>query len=285
MRILARAAVLLAAAAGPVDPFAISRRCHILNASPNVEVQGEENNIPALLETDQVLVVNKPPGIPHHDSTDEPGIVTRLRTQRTSRIYGVHRLDKVTSGILVLAKSSSVAGSIQRAFREGKVLKYYVGLSAKKATKKQGCVRGYMVRGRRKSWYLTRSPSAEGVKANTQFYTAGLGHLGSIPRTLLLFQPHTGRTHQLRVAAKSVGLPLLGDPIYSKTCEDGLASYRTYLHAFALHIPASEGHQAITVSCPPSFQSAWECDMAYDGFKTSFENLFRKHCELDFPSS
>ena len=216
-----------------------------------IDSSTSKEDIPILLETDQVLVVNKPPGVAHHDSENELGILNLLRARMESsspRIYGVHRLDRVTSGILVLAKSSTVAGSMQRMFREGKVIKYYVGLSSKKPKKKQGLVEGGMVRGRRSSWFLTRAISSNDTTttatpyAKTRFYTAGLGHLKSSSvceaKTMLLFRPYTGKTHQLRVASKSVGLPLLGDPIYgsSSKVDDVVSSTntRTFLHALSL---------------------------------------------------
>jgi 23S rRNA-/tRNA-specific pseudouridylate synthase len=290
--------------------------------------------IPILLETDHVFVVNKPTGISHHDSDNELGILNVLRRQQeqgllssssySGRLYGVHRLDRVTSGILVLAKDAPTARRLTAAFRQGLVTKYYMGISRHKpAAKKQGWVTGGMVRGRRKSWQLTRDTknnnggngnnknnnSNDSIPnyARTRFFTAGLGGLSDAlvqderqqlpvqPKTLLLFRPYTGRTHQLRVAAKSVGLPLAGDPVYSDGWEPPdtatptsatsattatTTTQRTYLHATGFHLPGSEddGTDAITIWSPPPFDHLWN-EAGQDDFHTIFYNLVHKHCD------
>ena len=139
----------------------------------------------------------------------------------------------------------------------------------------------------------------------TRFFTAGLGELGKhslvdassakdeaedlLPRTCVLFRPHTGKTHQLRVAAKSVGLPLLGDPIYSADASS-TTSPRTFLHAAAIHLPLGGGgggdddgdrnnHESVTIWCPPPFAPLlWEGD-SQDCFDQIMRKLMKKHCE------
>lgn len=267
-------------------------------------VVDDPTNIPILLETDRFLVIDKPAGIPHHNDDDENlGIVNLVRQQlerdrgdSAPRLYGVHRLDRVTSGILLFAKDSETAGLIQRAFQSGQVAKYYTGLSHSKATiKKQGWVQGNMVRGRRKSWYLTRGRDVTSIDnfAKTRFFTAGLGHLSTTaPKTLVLFRPCTGKTHQLRVAAKSVGLPLAGDPVYGSAAatDSDRLSTRTYLHATALYIPASalrtgaeddeSDLDGLTLWCRPPFNEAWRNDeIAQTSFNRILDKLIHKHCE------
>lgn len=271
-------------------------------------------NIPVLLETDHVLVINKPAGISHHDSDQELGILNVLRrhqeqgrldllnTSYSGRLYGVHRLDRVTSGILVFAKDAETARQLSLAFKHGLVTKYYTGISQHKpASKKQGWVAGGMVRGRRKSWQLTRETNSSSNNssngninyAKTRFFTAGLGGLNDAlandnevlqvqvqPKTLLLFRPYTGRTHQLRVAAKSVGLPLAGDPVYSDGFELENAK-RTYLHATGFHLPANDetGTKAITIWSPPPFDHHLWNEAGRDDFQTIFTKLVHKHCD------
>jgi tRNA pseudouridine32 synthase/23S rRNA pseudouridine746 synthase len=280
------------------------------------QIQIETTHIPILLETEHVFVVNKPTGISHANSDHELGILNVLRGQQeqgllsyTGRLYGVHRLDRVTSGILVLAKDAPTARRLTAAFREGLVTKYYTGISRHKpATKKQGWVTGGMVRGRRKSWQLTRSDSkskndgSESIPnyARTRFFTAGLGGLSDAlvqnedesqsqvqqmqPKTLLLFRPYTGRTHQLRVAAKSVGLALTGDPVYSDGGEQPETTFtdtpRTYLHATGFYLPGSEedGTQDITIWSPPPFDHLWD-ESGQDEFQTILNKLLHKHCD------
>jgi len=245
-----------------------------------------------LYQDDNLLVMDKPAGISHHNDDDRhPGILTlvrhhiddgRLRLSPNNhdvRLYGVHRLDKVTSGILLLAKNAATAKVLTQAFQRHALVKYYTGLSfGKPQKKKQGWVQGWLYRGRCKSWMLATEPTKttakttttttqplpdnttihsnsnstvqNGLFCKTRFFTAGLGHLSSslsssssssyaVPKTLLWFRPYTGRTHQLRVTAKSVGLALAGDDIYAgnhKGNHKGGIS-RTCLHATALYLP------------------------------------------------
>ena len=270
--------------------------------------------IPILYESARILAINKPTGIPHHDENNsnkdnnEPGILSVIRQQQSNgaieysgRLYGVHRLDRVTSGILLLAKDKEMASILAKAFQNGNVTKYYTGMSAKKrpANKKQGWVKGSMVRGRRKSWYLTRQTQTDKNNyAVTRYFTAGLAGLTPngnnnnnnnslidesshvLPKTLILFRPLTGRTHQLRVAAKSLGLPLQGDPIYSDG--EGTATTvithgntRTYLHATGLHVDL-EHEESVTIWSPPPFGHLWTNDGG--GFNMALGQLVEKHC-------
>jgi tRNA pseudouridine32 synthase / 23S rRNA pseudouridine746 synthase len=262
-----------------------------------------QKSITTLYESDRVLVIDKPPGIAHHcshriadgdeadDSQASLGILAVLRAEQAAgrlqyqgRLYGVHRLDKVTSGVLAFAKDQQMSQVLAGAFRSGNVIKYYTGLSMAKAKKKQGWVKGRMVRGRRKSWYLTRDRGDGSSFAVTRYFTSGLGTVnrfdatdpevkaGPSPTTLILFRPHTGRTHQLRVAAKSVGMPLAGDPLYSDNLQHAMD--RTYLHATALRIPDIN---LAVVSLPP-FGSLWS-PSGRDAFLQYLTNIVDKHCD------
>lgn len=257
--------------------------------------------IPVLFENKELLIIDKPAGIAHHNDDDALGIVNQLRLQQeaftqrkpnsnnaTTRIYGIHRLDRVTSGILVLAKDRSVAQDLARAFSNHTIVKYYTGLSNHKAKKKQGWVTGYMERSRRKSWKLLPSSNKNaavnhsGQFAKTRFFTASLGDVTERPnektcppRTLVLFQPLTGKTHQIRVAAKSLGLALTGDPIY----RDGTSLHpeqRTCLHATAIYIPQSVStrfQSDICVYSPPPFLAPTVQD--------KLKQLLYKHCQVE----
>lgn len=252
-------------------------------------------HIPVLFESHEILAVHKPSGIPHHSNVDELGIVALLRQQYTeTRLYSVHRLDRVTSGILLLAKTPHAAKELTRLFREKKIVKYYTALSFHKASqKKQGWVQGGMERGRRKSWKLVREVKTN--YARTRFFSAGLGHLNArneesqvpvdadttpaAPRTLLLLRPYTGKTHQLRVAAKSVGLPLAGDPIYKDRYDSSATLNRTFLHATALEIVVDANscfNQNISLWCSPPFEHFWKDPQDFDRV---LQKLVDKHCE------
>jgi tRNA pseudouridine32 synthase/23S rRNA pseudouridine746 synthase len=263
--------------------------------------QQYSSSISILHESDNLLVINKPHQISHHDSGDEIGILTLLRNLQASgkmeykgRLYGVHRLDRITSGILLLAKNKETAQSLSNSFRtRSNITKYYVALSNKKPKKKQGWVKGDMVPSRRGSFKLTKSMDNP---ASSRFYTAGLGKCDSseytfphssiedeelsAPKTMILFQPLTGKTHQLRVASKSLGLPILGDKMYGDANEAKKYN-RTYLHAIAMHVQING--EDIVVWNPPddwfTSKTSQQCDEnAAEIPETIMYKLFYKHC-------
>ena len=119
------------------------------------------------------------------------------------------RLDYICSGALLLATSREAAGELVRRFRQRQVAKYYVALSDRRPAKKMGSVVGEMAKGRRGSWLLTRGGADPAV---TRFTAAGVPGRRPGMRAFLL-KPETGRTHQIRVAMKSLGAPVLGDQV------------------------------------------------------------------------
>lgn len=169
------------------------------------------------------LVIDKAPGIGVHRDGTEPGLVERVAAEHGyAQLYLVHRLDRITSGLLLLAKSATACAALAREFAERRVDKLYVALSDRRPLKKQGSVRGDMERARDGAWRLTRNMENP---ARTEFTSR------SVQPGLRLFalRPATGKTHQLRVALKSVGAPILGDQRYGGSDAD-----RGYLHACGL---------------------------------------------------
>lgn len=127
-------------------------------------------------------------------------------------------------------------------YRERRVAKYYVALSARKPQRKQGSVTGDMARGRSSSWKLLRSSSDPAV---TRFQSYSLAAVQPGLR-LYLLKPETGRTHQLRVAMKSLGAAILGDALYG-SAPAAAEQERMYLHAAALRVqlPGGSWFQAV----------------------------------------
>ena len=172
------------------------------------------------------LVVVKPAGLSFHAEDGQASLVDQVRqTTGITALFPVHRLDKITSGLVLLARNELAARRFGALFTAGEMEKYYLALSRKSPSKKQGAIKGAMIKGRNGSWRLARE---EGPVALTQFFSYGLGNDGSGLR-LFVLRPRTGRTHQLRVALKSLGSPILGDARYG-----GDAADRGYLHAYRL---------------------------------------------------
>ncbi|ROV60723.1 TIGR01621 family pseudouridine synthase [Vibrio ponticus] len=185
------------------------------------------------------LIINKHPGVSVHKDDGDTMLLAEVAKQSgDQQLYLVHRLDKMTSGILLLARSSEAASELSQAFANRLVEKFYLAIGAKKPKKKQGLISGDMERSRRSSWKLINSHNNPAV---TQFFSAG----AKPGERLFLCKPHTGKTHQIRVALKSIGSAIVGDPIYNT----GSVADRGYLHAFALAFPyQGQTHQMI---CDP----------------------------------
>lgn len=181
----------------------------------------------SLLATDpDFYLLDKAAGVSFHTEADVPGVVAQAEAQLGEPLWPVHRLDKMTSGLLLLARSASAAGAFGRLFEQRGMEKYYLAIGRGKARKKQGLIAGDMTKARRRAWKLLHSKSKPAV---TQFFSAACGE----GHRLFVLKPHTGKTHQLRVALNSLGCPVAGDDIYDAA---HAADYdRGYLHAWQLH--------------------------------------------------
>ncbi|WP_286238223.1 TIGR01621 family pseudouridine synthase [Neptuniibacter halophilus] len=182
-------------------------------------------------QNDQFILINKSAGIAVHKDQEEAGLAMLLKQNLgLDALFPVHRLDKVTSGLMLFARQASAAAELSEQFRLRQVEKYYLAISATKPQRKQGLIVGDMVKARRGSWKLLKTRENPAV---TQFLSRSLkpGY------RLFLLKPATGKTHQIRVALKSEGAPILGDPAYN-----GATADRTYLHAYALRFQLN-GHE------------------------------------------
>ena len=176
-------------------------------------------------QTDDFIIIYKPCGLSVHKDQSEIGLTTLLAEQLgVPQVWLVHRLDKVTSGLLILALNAESAAEFFRLFSEHHIQKTYLALSNQKPKKKQGLIVGDMQKARNGAWKLCQSKENPAI---TRFESV------SCEPNLRLFilKPQTGKTHQLRVAMKSLGSPILGDLLYGKNTEN---IDRTYLHAARL---------------------------------------------------
>jgi len=199
-------------------------------------------------EQNKFLVIDKPPGLPVHQTTNhkDSTLVDMLRSHFDDRhLYPCHRLDKVTSGLLLVAKGITANKALSQYFEQRKIEKYYLAISNKKPSKKQGLIKGDMKQARNGCWKLMRTMLSP---ATTQFFSYGLetGH------RLFVLRPHTGKTHQIRVAMKSLGCPILGDIRYG-----GSEADRCYLHAFELGFEFEQ--QLFSYRSMPQFGTHFQC--------------------------
>ena len=211
------------------------------------------------------LLVNKDPGVSFHKEGDFPGLPSRLRADLgLAQLFPLHRLDKMTSGLLLFARNKRTAQELGAEFARGRVEKYYLALSDMRPKKKQGLVKGDMLRSRRGTWKLSRSLLNP---ASTRFVSLSLGD----GFRLFLLRPLTGKTHQLRVALKSIGAPAFGDSRYHPGQAAGNQPDRGYLHSFSLafHLSGAYYHfispptQGLLFTAPgfvkmlPQLQEPW----------------------------
>jgi len=201
------------------------------------------------------VIVNKPSGISmQHEQGDisTPSLQQRALADikkidnNTTRLWPVHRLDKATSGLVIFAKSAAAAAIFGQLFSQRKVEKHYLAIALGKPKKKQGWVKGDMEKGRNGSWLLTRTQLNP---ASTYFTSTALETDQTIAKRLYLIQPKTGKTHQIRVALKSLGCAILGDERYK-----GAEADRCYLHAFAVSFNWQD--QVMKFQCEPE-QGEW----------------------------
>lgn len=175
------------------------------------------------------IIVNKAPGVNFHDENELGQGLFNLVSQQfnladTDKLFPVHRLDKMTSGLIIFARNLASAQKFQQLFSQHDIEKYYLAISDKKPKKKQGLIKGDMEKSRRGSWKLLRTQNNPAI---SQFLSYALPE----GKRLYLIKPHSGKTHQIRVALNSIGSPILGDERYYGSNKEE----RGYLHAYALN--------------------------------------------------
>ena len=182
-----------------------------------------------ITEHHDFIVVDKEPGVNFHDEGKiGSGLFSLVKQQiqshnKNAELYPVHRLDKMTSGLVIFAKNLACAQTFGQLFNDHDIEKYYLAIADKKPSKKQGLIKGDMAKSRRGMFKLLRTMENPAI---TQFFSYSIAN----KQRLYLLKPHSGKTHQLRVALASIGAPIVGDPLYYSTSP----ADRGYLHAYAL---------------------------------------------------
>ena len=211
---------------------------HVPTELPD-QVLPEDIPLDIIYEDAYMLVVNKPagmvvhPGAGHTSGTLVNAVLARY--PQNANIGGadragiVHRLDKDTSGLLLVAKDEDTHAALQRQFKHRRVTKTYLALVEDHVQPKEGVIDAPIGRDKRqrKKMAVVRS----GREARTTYRVAE--YLGD--HTLLEVRPHTGRTHQVRVHLSWMGYPIVGDTVYGQRRQPLLKS-RHFLHAARLEL-------------------------------------------------
>ena len=230
---------------------------------------------------DHAIVLNKPPGLAVQGGTDTTrhvdGLLDGLRFGSDERPRLVHRLDKDTSGVLLIARSAAAAAFFTRAFREKTTRKTYWAIVAGLPELRRGKIDLALAKGPGRGGERVRA-NDDGKDAVT-YYTV-IDSAGDRASWLALL-PLTGRTHQLRAHCAAIGTPILGDGKYGGATAHalgGAAAHRLHLHARALEIPHPAGFTLkITAPLPAHMRRMWE----FLGFAGDAPDPF---AELDLPA-
>jgi tRNA pseudouridine32 synthase/23S rRNA pseudouridine746 synthase len=193
-----------------------------------------------------MLVLDKPAGVAVHrgpkgGATLEEGF-DALRFGLPKPPGLAHRLDKDTSGCLVLGRHHKALALLGGLFAEGAVGKTYWAVVAGGPQADAGTIDAPLKkRDERRGWWMAVDPA--GQTAITDFAVLGRGS----GLAWLALTPRTGRTHQLRAHCAHLGMPILGDPIYGRASANGP---RLQLHARAVSIPLKRGAPPVVVTAP-----------------------------------
>ena len=175
-----------------------------------------------LYEDDVLVVIVKPAGL-----LVEQQAIDRAVGQRTIL---VHRLDKETSGLVLLAKDQSTATRLETMFRERTIQKEYIAIVDGELDRPRGVLSWPMKMKKRLVHEVYWGVDSSGKEAVTEFVRLVIGKVA----TLVLLKPKTGRTHQLRVHMAHLGHPIIGDYQYADQFRCSVRPHRCLLHAWKL---------------------------------------------------
>jgi 23S rRNA pseudouridine1911/1915/1917 synthase len=223
-------------------------------------LQPKEVPFEILYEDEDLAVLYKPAGIVVHpapghlDDTLVHGLLLKLRS--LSGVGGelrpgiVHRLDKDTSGVMLVAKNDFAHKKLTQDFKERRVEKEYLAIVYGRLTQKEGTL-DFPI-GRHPAQRKKMAVLKEGRQALTKYKVLRLFKKA----TLILAKPVTGRTHQLRVHFSYIGHPILGDPIYGGLKPDVPRPERLMLHACRISFehPRTGAHLTFTKDPPEDFE-------------------------------
>lgn len=225
-------------------------------------------SFPILYEDDDMVAINKPWGVMTHpdghstestvsdwfkdaypDSKDVGEMQRLVSGEEIARPGVVHRLDRDTSGVLVLAKTDAAHTHLKNAFHEREIEKTYLAFVYGVPKEREGTIDFSIGRSRKDFRLRSAQPKAKGQLREAITHYEVLSEIGT--HALLALRPKTGRTHQLRVHLKAIHRPIVCDPLYAPNQGCDLGFKRLGLHAFRLSVLLLSGEQQVITAPLP----------------------------------
>lgn len=215
--------------------------------SPRTVITPGDWPLPVLWEDGHLLAVNKPAGMTAHASNflpDTPTVAGALAWSRGADFlfHPVNRLDKGTTGLMIVAKSGYVHDLLRRALHTDRFRREYRAVCLGRPSPEQGTIDAPI--GRDETSAVRRCIRPDGAPAVTHYQVLA----GGPGLSLLKLTPETGRTHQLRLHLASIGCPLAGDWLYGT--EDPALIPRPALHSYALDFIHPVTGEALHLTAP-----------------------------------
>lgn len=235
---------------------------------PEAAISGliaEEIPLDVIFENADVLAVNKPAGLVVHPAAGHPsGTLVNAALAHAPDLEGIggelrpgviHRLDRDTSGIILIAKNEASMLAIQRQFKRREVTKTYLALVDGRPPTATGRIEAPLGRDPRHRQRMAVVPASRGRQAATTYRMVETFR----NQSLLELHPETGRTHQLRVHLAFLGCPVLGDRVYGRPRSDFPVG-RQMLHAWKLELvlPGEVNKRLFVAPLPPDFEEVLE---------------------------
>lgn len=199
-----------------------------------------------------LLVINKPAAIPvHAGPSKEPSLedyFDALQFGAREKPRLAHRLDRDTSGCLILGRQQKALPRLGRLFEKGLIKKTYWAIVHGTPKENSGTIDTFLEKVKTpKGWYMRVCGEKEGAQRAITCWKV-LKEMGD--KSLIEFSPRTGRTHQIRIHAESIGCPIVGDWVYGPEAEMERPPPLA-LHAREIEIPIYPDKPVIRVTAPP----------------------------------
>ena len=228
----------------------------VIDFNEEVYMQPEPSELSIIFEDDCLLAVNKEPGMPVHPTAGHPTgtlahqVLSHFIGQGLSiKVRPINRLDRDTSGIVLFAKNSYVQDNIIKQMKENRVFKSYLGIVHGVFNPLEGIID--LPIARKSKSIIERVIDPAGAPSITRYKT--IEHHNDL--SLVQFILETGRTHQIRVHAKAMGHPLLGDWLYSDIKTNRIGRQALHSHALAFNHPLSEKRIELSAPIPADMQN------------------------------